>query len=185
MANGDVSGFGWGQLTHILSWILLVTNLEPVEAFCMMNFSEVTGADIFNAGTVRFSNGATMSISGVATMVEITSKYKRIDNTIFGTEGELTYSGYDADISSGDLVLNRHDGIEYKTPYDGCEGSKGFLFEDIAQGGLGPESLQTFIKACREEADCWKGCDPDVGVKSIRIVDAFYRSAKSLKLEVV
>lgn len=184
LANGDASGFGWGQLTHILAWILLVTQLEPVEAFCFMGYSEVTGADIFNAGTIRFSNGATMAVSGVATMVE-TSKYKRIDNMIFGSEGEISYCGFDSDVSSGSLLLSRHDGLNYSTPYDDEAGAEGFLFENIATGGLGPESLQTFVKACLGEKNCWRGCDPEIGVKSVRIVDAFYRSAKSKKMELV
>ena len=184
LANGDASGFGWGQLTHILSWVLLVTQLEPIEAFCFMSYSDITGADIFNAGTVRFSNGATMAVSGVATMVE-TPKYKKIDNMIFGSEGEISYSGFDADVSSGSLVLNRHDGKSFSTPYDDEASGEGFLFENIAQGGLGPESLQTFIKACQGENDCWRGCDAEIGVKSVRIVDAFYRSAKSKKMEIV
>ena len=50
LANGESSGFGWGQLTHVVAWALLVTDLEPSEAFCMMSHSEITGADIFNSG---------------------------------------------------------------------------------------------------------------------------------------
>lgn len=57
LSNGDVSGFGWGQLTHILAWILLVSNLEPVAGFCIMTYSEISGADIFNAGDARYFLG--------------------------------------------------------------------------------------------------------------------------------
>ena len=32
------NGFGWGQLSHTIAWILRVTGLEPVEVFCNMNW---------------------------------------------------------------------------------------------------------------------------------------------------
>lgn len=88
----------------MLAWILLVTKLDPVSVFCMMGFSEITGADIYNSATIRFSNGATMVLSGAATVTP-SPQNKQIDNKLFGTEGMLTYSGYDGDRSSGSLQV--------------------------------------------------------------------------------
>jgi len=98
LANGQASGFGWGQLSHVLAWVLLVTGLEPDEVFCMMSHSEVTGADIYDAGTIRFKSGATMVLSGVAGIPPSPSQ-KQIDNKIYGADGMLLYSGDDGDKS--------------------------------------------------------------------------------------
>ena len=123
--------------------------------------------------------------SSFATSIPLASVVFSILYMIFGNEGELSYCGFDADASSGSLTLNRHDGLTFSTPYDDEASSEGFLFENIAKGGLGPESLQTFVNACLGEKNCWRGCDPEIGVKSVRIVDAFYRSAKSKRMELV
>ena len=45
-----------------------------------------------------------MTLSGVATLVE-TKKYKRIENSIYGDEGQLIYCGDDAEPSSGSLQV--------------------------------------------------------------------------------
>ena len=53
-----------------------------------------------DAGTVRCSNGALISVSGCATLPvqaavegDVTTATKQIDNRIFGTEGSLLFSG--------------------------------------------------------------------------------------------
>lgn len=92
------------------------------------------------------------------------------------------------------------------TSYD--NDSEGFLFEDTDPSGLGPESLQTFVKACIGTEGCWEvssysrwmtnphgmhddylytaqGAPASLGVKVVRVVDALYRSAKSKLLETI
>ena len=59
-----MAGFGWGQLSHIMSWVFQVTKLRPASAFAFMRLGEQTGADISDAAAVQCTNGATISISG-------------------------------------------------------------------------------------------------------------------------
>jgi len=60
------NGFGWGQMSHLLGWVLRVTGLEPVSVACVMVRSQVTGADLHDSATVTCACGATISLSGTA-----------------------------------------------------------------------------------------------------------------------
>merc|ERR1712187_708817 len=103
-------------------------------------------------------------------------KGKLIENRIFGTEGCLMYCGDDADPSSGDLVITRHDGRN--------EMHKGFYFENTTQDGDGPESLQAFVSACVEKP-FFNAADAHVGLKVVKAIQAMYQSANSGKVELV
>lgn len=173
------NGFGWGQLSHTLAWVLRVTDLRPVQAFCYMGHSEASGGDLYDSGTVLCEGGATISVQGVATLPgKNPVASKQIDNKVFGDEGFLMYSGDDQDPDSGSLLLRRHDGEAEELP--------GFLFENYEDAGLGPESLQAFVAACRarkagsgDAAAMWNGCDAAVGSRVVALIDALYRSATS------
>jgi predicted dehydrogenase len=191
LPNGEMSGFGWGQLSHTIAWVLLVTGVVPETAFCFMTPSTKSGADIYNAGTIRCTNGCLISISGTATTSpaysatvgqdsdNITTKIrngKHIDNKIFGSEGMLLYSGDDADASSGSLSVSRLDGsVNEAYPELG-----GFLFENTAHAEAGgmPESLESFVDACNG-LPYWSGAPSSLGLLVVRTVDALYRSARS------
>lgn len=66
MGVAKVNGFGWGQLSHMLSWIFKVTALQPTQAFAFLGRSERSGADLSDAAAIRCSSGATISVSGTA-----------------------------------------------------------------------------------------------------------------------
>jgi predicted dehydrogenase len=164
------NGFGWGQLSHSLAWTLRVTALQPERVACMMTFSPLTGADLYDAATVRCTDGATLCVSGAATVPgQNPGTAKQIENRVYGDEGLLEYSGDDMDPSSGALRLRRHDGAD--------ETHAGFEFEDVEAGGLGPASLRAFVDACRGDDDARNGCDAAVGERVVAVIDAMYRSA--------
>ncbi|CAE8669381.1 unnamed protein product [Polarella glacialis] len=166
------NGFGWGQLSHSLAWVYMVTGLTPEGLTCHMGYSAVTGADIFDSAVVRCTNGATISVQGVAALPfkSYTESTKQIDNKIFGTEGMLTYSGEDMHPDSGALILKRHDGKDQRF--------EGFYFENYSADGYGPESLKAFIDSCLGKP-VFNGADAIVGLKAVQTIDAMYRSAKS------
>ena len=60
------NGFGWGQMSHPLAWVLRVTGLVPTVVTCVMSVSENSGADLYNSATIRCEGGATISMSGAA-----------------------------------------------------------------------------------------------------------------------
>mmetsp|Transcript_134447 Transcript_134447/g.287640 ORF Transcript_134447/g.287640 Transcript_134447/m.287640 type:complete len:381 (-) Transcript_134447:339-1481(-) len=172
------NGFGWGQLSHTLAWVYMVTGLIPKEVFCCMGYSEKTGADLYDSATVRCTNGATISVQGVASLPfkSYTESSKQIENRIFGSEGLLMYCGDDKDPDSGGLVMQRHDGNHQNFP--------GFLFEDYSFDGDGPESLKAFIGGCVGKP-FFLGADATIGMRAVQTIEAMYRSAKSGKMESV
>eukprot|EP00931_Biecheleriopsis_adriatica_P113830 TRINITY_DN8905_c0_g2_i1.p1 TRINITY_DN8905_c0_g2~~TRINITY_DN8905_c0_g2_i1.p1 ORF type:complete len:392 (-),score=80.09 TRINITY_DN8905_c0_g2_i1:322-1446(-) len=171
------NGFAWGQLSHSLAWVYLVTDLTPETVICQMNYSDKTGADVFDSAIVRCTNGATMSVQGVATLPFKSYKEsgKQIDNRIFGSEGMLEFCcTNDYDPSSGALILKRHDQKDQHFP--------GFYFENYEAEGPGPESLQKFIGGCIGKP-FFNGADATIGLKAVQTIEAMYRSAKSGKSE--
>lgn len=174
------NGFAWGQLSHTLAWVFMVTGLTPESVFCHMFYSAITGADLFSSASIRCSNGACISVQGAAGLPgtnavgSSTQTGKLIENRIFGTEGCIFYSGDDADPSSGSLVLSRHDGITKTFP--------GFHFENTSQDGIGPESLQAFIHACLGQP-IFNAADVHLGLKVVQTLESMYKSARSGQAE--
>lgn len=175
------NGFGYGQLSHMLAWVLKVGGLVPSEAYCSMTHSERSGADLTDAAILRCTNGASVCISGAGSVpgnAHGGDECKHISVRLFGSEGLLVFEGEDQVEASGNLELSRRDGTKERV-------APGFLFENYAQEGDGPESLQAFIAICRGEADAFVGVDAQVGLQVVRALDAMYRSAKSGKAEKV
>lgn len=87
------------------------------------------------------------------------------------------YSGDDRNLESGSLQFRHEDGsVEEIAP------DSGFQFENIDQGGTGPESLQAFINACLGK-EFFQGGDSTIGLKTVQTIDAMYRSQKSMNAE--
>ena len=63
-------GYGWGQLTHGLGMLFRLVDLDPVRVFARMGLSPA-GVDFYDAAVVEFGNGATMALSGSATVPKI------------------------------------------------------------------------------------------------------------------
>ena len=172
------NGMCWGQLSHTLSWVLRVTGLAPRTVYCEMGHSEVTGADLYDAAIIRCEGGAIINMQGVGTTVgdppptdeDGRPSGKTIENTLFGTEGMLSYGGRDHQPTSGALELRRHDGANERV--------EGFDFEEGDQEGLGPLSLQAFVAGCRGDVHVWNGCDVHVGYLVVAVLEAMYRSAE-------
>ena len=174
------NGFGYGQLSHLLAWVFNVGHLTPVEAFCSMTHSARSGADLTDAAVIRCSNGACVCVSGAGSVpgnAHGGDECKHVSMRLFGSEGMLTYEGEDQIESSGNLELSRRDGTKERL-------ASGFLFENYAAEGDGPESLQAFIQICRG-GDAFVGVDAQVGLQVVRALDAMYRSARSGKNEKV
>jgi len=100
------NGFGWGQGSHQFGWIFQVTGLTPAKVYCAMNFSENTGADIYNAAVITCTNGATISLSGIGVIPD--HGFKVVGNWVFGSEGMLSCNDQcantDATGALGDLT---------------------------------------------------------------------------------
>ncbi len=159
----QAGGYGWGQMSHSLAWIYRVTGLAPEAVYCMAGKSSA-GVDYFDAATVRMTNGATMALSGSATVPKRCGF--QLDIRLFGTEGMLLF-----DVERERLEVRRRDGadevIEMAPGSGAYDGALPVLrFIDICAG-----------RSDRNEADALNGA------RVVDTLDALYRSASSGKLE--
>jgi len=177
--DGSGNGFGWGQLSHLLAWVLYVGALDVEQVTAMTHRSEKSGADITDAALIRCAGNVSLSLSGGCGWPgnehgdEATGKH--FDIKIFGSKGVLMYGGDDKNPSSGKLELRKHDGSESFI-------SEGFLMENTEVEGMGPESMLNFIAACRG-LEHRNGANQEVGLQAVRVLEAMYRSAASGKTE--
>jgi predicted dehydrogenase len=177
--DGSGNGFGWGQSSHVLAWVLHVGGLDVQEVTAITHRSEHSGADLTDAALIRCAGGCSISFS--ASCAWPGNEYgeqttgKHFDIKMFGSKGVLMFGGDDKHPSSGRLELRYHDGRPSYT-------SEGFMMENTEAAGNGPESLIEFIKACRG-LPYRNGADQNVGLQAVRTLDAMYRSAASGRTE--
>lgn len=189
-ANSDKmigNGFAWGQIAQMLGYLFHVCpDLDPQSVFCQMSYSDKTGADIAHSATIicrdcREEN-VIISLSGTALVPggETQGVGKQARVQIYGHKGALLYAGNDSQEDSGHMevrLVATGGEIEYPA-------GDGFYFENTKQDGDGPESLQSFISACLGE-DYYDGAGSLLGLKTVQVIHAMYRSSKSSQLEKV
>lgn len=86
-------GYGWGQMSHSLAWVFQVSGLKPESVYCVSGQAPETGVDYYSAAAVRCRSGATISLSGAATIpshvAQLTANSHgfHLDVRIFGSAG--------------------------------------------------------------------------------------------------
>lgn len=189
------TGFAWGQSSHVLAWVFHVyPSLRPDTVQCSMTHSENTGADVAHSATIRCrdesassssssssDNAVVFSLSGTSLLPGDAHSDppvgKHIQMGIYGSAGSLLYGGSDLESSSGSLELRRAPSGDTELP-----AGEGFAFENLDTSGTGPESVQTLIQACREgPSAAYVGASSAVGLRTVQVLDAMYRSHKEGK----
>jgi predicted dehydrogenase len=162
-ANPKTGGYGWGQLVHLLGGLFYVSNLVPQDVFAFVGRSEL-GADLYNAAVVRFADGATGALSGSATVPAGGSF--QVDIRIFGDDGMLLL-----DVERERLSLRRLDGDDLDVAIAPGDGAYSCI-----------EPVNRFVDLChgRDVENC---ADASIGLRSVEVVDAMLRSAKSGRVE--
>ena len=155
-------GYGWGQMSHSLAWLVHVADLAFESVYCMDGKSK-TGVDYYDAACARATNGATVSMSGAAT----TPKHRGMhtDVRIFGTEGMILF-----DNERARLVLSRLDGTDEVFDIPEAE---------AAYDGALP--VRVFARLCAGEA-VRNASDAECGARVTEALDAMYRSAATGRL---
>lgn len=156
-------GYGWGQLTHGLGALFRIVDLDPARVFAKTGLSPA-GVDFYDAAVVEFTNGATMALSGSATVPK--SRGYQIDIRIFGTEGMMLF-----DIERARVEVIRHDGKTHIADL----GPNAGAYEQVA-----PITLLVDLARGQKVPN---PADGVVGMRSSVLLDAMYRSAKSGRME--
>jgi predicted dehydrogenase len=158
-------GFGWGQLVHALGLLFRITRLAPAEVFALTGQSPA-GVDYYDAAAMRFTNGATGSLSGSATLPK--GRPVQIDLRIFGSAGMLL-----VDIERERLEVRRRDGRDTVIPLKPGDGA--YSCE---------EPLKVLVDLCLGRPTL-NGAPGVVGQRAVEVLDALYRSAVSGRMEKV
>ena len=156
-------GYGWGQMSHSLAWLLYVTGLKFETVFCMDGKSK-TGVDYYDAAVARAANGATVSLSGSSTVPK--HKGLHMDVRIYGTEGMILL-----DIERARLTLHRLDGTD--------DDAKVTSAEAEYDGAL---PVRVFASLCAGK-NVTNASSGECGARVTEALDAMYRSAASGKAE--
>ena len=155
-------GYGWGQMSHSLAWLVLVADLK-FESVYSMDGKSKSGVDYYDAACARATNGATVALSGSST----TPKHKgmHMDIRIYGTEGMILF-----DNERARLTLSRRDGTE-----------KAFDFPATEAEYDGALPVRAFARLCAGEAVV-NASDAECGARVTEALDAMYRSAATGQL---
>jgi predicted dehydrogenase len=137
--------------------------VAPAEVHALKGDSP-TGVDYYDAATVRLANGATVSLSGAATVPKQCGY--QLDVRIFGTEGMLLL-----DVERERMELRRHDGDD--TVLDVPAGAGAYqCVEPVAR----------LAQICRGVART-NEAPGFVGMRAVEVLDAMYRSFQSGRTE--
>lgn len=158
-------GYGWGQMSHALGWLFYVSDLSIESVFCMAGTSK-TGVDFYDAAIARATNGATISLSGSATVPKHIGMH--MDIRIYGTEGMIVF-----DNERARCGLQRLDGQDEFIEISADEATYD-----------GELPVHVFAALCDGQA-VTNAADGENGARVTETLDALYRSAKSGALAMV
>jgi predicted dehydrogenase len=158
-------GYGWGQMSHSLAWLLHVSDLTLDSLFAIDGKSK-TGVDFYDAAVARATNGATVSLSGSATVPK--HRGMHMDIRIYGTEGMISF---DCETGRARLELSRLDGQDETVVL--TEGEADY------DGAL---PVRVFAALCAGKP-VTNVADAENGARVTEALDALYRSARSGQLE--
>ncbi len=158
-------GYGWGQMSHSLAWLVQVADLRFESVYCMDGKSR-SGVDYYDAACARATNGATVVLSGSATVPK--HKGMHMDIRIFGTEGMILF-----DNERARLTLSRLDGGEEAVAISQAEAEY--------DGAL---PVRIFARLCAGEAVV-NASDAECGARVTEALDAMYRSAATGRLAMI
>ncbi len=161
-------GYGQAQLSHALGLALWLTGLRGSEAFAFMSTALDAPVELYDACSVRYANGAIGTLAGGAAHAGYDGNKHQLEIRAIGSEGHFL-----CDLQREMVWLYRVGGDDIRLdlrPGDSlynCDGPPNALV-DLAQG--------------RSVENCSPG---ELGARTVEVLDAIYRSARSGQVESV
>jgi predicted dehydrogenase len=169
-ARPETSGGGYGQaqLTHLLGMALWLTGLRGKEAFALMTAPLDAKVELHDAVALRFTNGAIGTMAGASGHLGSANNRHAVEVRAVGSDGQ-----FHVDLRDNVLWRYRAGGDELRVPleadaglYD-CQGP----IDAAVDAGLGRNPRNN--------------SPAELGARTVEILDAAYRSAKSGVMEPV
>lgn len=155
-------GQGQTQVTHAAALLQWITGLVPFEvaAFTASHELEV---DLVDAASVRFDSGAIGTITSTGS---VTARQEEImEYRFFGTDGHITF-----DVNGGTATLFAADGSSKRLPDQPLEERY-------------PEWAPAQNLVAVAASGAANGSPPELGARTVALVDAMYRSAQTGRAE--
>ena len=165
-ANGG--GYGQAQLSHALGMALWLTGLRGEAAFALMKAVLDAPVEHHDAVVIRYDNGSIGTMAGGSCHLGAGGNRHQLEFRAIGSEGQLAI-----DLERDYLWLWRSDGVEVKPELE----QDAFLYDCD-----GPPNTLVDLALGKDVDNCSPG---ELGARTVEILDAAYRSARSGKLEEV
>ena len=159
-ANGG--GYAQAQLTHALGMVLWLTGLRGEAVFALMKAVLEAPVELHDAAVIRYQNGAIGTMDGGSCHLGSGGNRHQVEFRAIGSDGQLLI-----DLERDELWLYRADGSEVRPdlPKDA------FLYNCA-----GPPNTLVDLALGKDVQNCSPG---ELGARTVEILDACYRSARS------
>jgi predicted dehydrogenase len=161
-------GYGQAQLTHLLGASLWITGLRGEAAFALMSAPLGARVELHDAVTLRFTNGAIGTLSGASSHLGGANNRHAVELRAVGSKGMLHM-----ELRENILWRYRGEGDDVRVPLDADAG----LYDCI-----GPIDAVVDAALGKHPAN---NSPAELGARTVEILHAAYRSAKSGVLEPV
>ena len=170
LVDPAVSGGGYAQaqLSHAIGLGLWLSGLRGAEVFAMMSSPLDTAVEFHDAWSVRFDDGAIGSVSGASSHLGHNGNKHHLEVQIIGSEGQLH-----VDLCRELVTRFRGPDAEVRLPLEPDAG----LYDCS-----GP--IDALVALARGDAVA-NHSPGELGVRTVEIVEAAYRSAASGRVEAV
>lgn len=161
-------GYGQAQLSHALGLALWITGLRGAQAFAFMETALDAPVELYDAIAVRYDNGAIGTIAGGAAHHGYDGNKHQLEVRAIGSEGHFA-----CDLQREMVWLYRPDGQDIRLDVEPGDA----LYNDD-----GPPNVLVDLALGRDTENCSPG---ELGARTVELLDAAYRSARSGRPEAV
>jgi predicted dehydrogenase len=161
-------GYAQAQLSHALGASLWLTDLRGADVFALMTSVLDAPVEHHDAVVIRYENGSIGTMSGGSCHLGAGENRHQLEFRAIGSEGQLMI-----DLERDEFWLFRADGVEFRPELE----PDAFLYDCD-----GPPNTLIDLALGKDVDNCSPG---ELGARSVEIIDAVYRSARSGKLEAI
>lgn len=161
-------GYGQAQLSHALGLGLWLSDLRAAQVFALMNSPLDAPVELHDAITIRYDNGAIGTLGGGSCHTGANDNKHQLEVRIIGSEGQMH-----VDVEREFVWLWRSDGTEVRLDLEPDAG----LYDCN-----GPVHTLVDLALGRDSTNHSPG---ELGARTVELLDAAYRSARSGSLELV
>jgi predicted dehydrogenase len=155
-------GYGQAQLTHLLGVALWLTDLRGQDIFAFMSAPLDAKVELHDAVAMRYTNGAIGTMSGASSHLGGANNRHAVEVRVVGSKGM-----FHLDLRDNILWRYRGPGDDIRVPLDADAG----LYDCV-----GPIEALIAAGAGRPFEN---NSPPELGARTVEILEAAYRSAKS------